>query len=219
MVVADESANAPLRDNPNIDLFCLTCGYNLRGLTGDPRRCPECGANNELCELELPAGKIAAQLKKMENSLSAAAALFGISGALLALGLMLVDESISLCPLSLSGASAFFGLLSLQHFRLSCGDHPGAPAAGWRYISIALGGMAIIVLPMAALSLWIQENDRTDGFGFLIIFAMVAGVLTTIAILIARPLHRRLQATIQPMQRARAVEIVREYQRNRLLRK
>jgi hypothetical protein len=24
-------------------LYCLTCGYNLRGLSGDPLRCPECG--------------------------------------------------------------------------------------------------------------------------------------------------------------------------------
>lgn len=27
----------------DFDLFCLTCGYNLRGLRGDPVRCPECG--------------------------------------------------------------------------------------------------------------------------------------------------------------------------------
>src|SRR3989442_10695322 len=25
----------------DIDLYCLECGYNLRGLSGDPRRCPE----------------------------------------------------------------------------------------------------------------------------------------------------------------------------------
>jgi len=28
------------------DLFCLTCGYNLRALRGDPVRCPECGEDN-----------------------------------------------------------------------------------------------------------------------------------------------------------------------------
>lgn len=26
----------------DIDLYCLQCGYNLRGQSGDPRRCPEC---------------------------------------------------------------------------------------------------------------------------------------------------------------------------------
>ncbi|MGH8629185.1 MAG: hypothetical protein ACREU7_00265 [Burkholderiales bacterium] len=30
------------------DLFCLQCGYNLRGLSGDPIRCPECGRVHDI---------------------------------------------------------------------------------------------------------------------------------------------------------------------------
>ena len=38
------------------DLYCLSCGYNVRGLTGNPIRCPECGDSNdctadEICTL------------------------------------------------------------------------------------------------------------------------------------------------------------------------
>jgi hypothetical protein len=33
------------------DWACLRCGYNLRGLVGDPIRCPECGHSNPLTEL------------------------------------------------------------------------------------------------------------------------------------------------------------------------
>jgi arginyl-tRNA synthetase len=33
------------------DLYCPTCGYNLRGLSGDPIRCPECGRHMPRSEL------------------------------------------------------------------------------------------------------------------------------------------------------------------------
>ena len=38
----DEAAPSPAID---VDIFCPTCGYNLRGLTGN--RCPECGGDIE----------------------------------------------------------------------------------------------------------------------------------------------------------------------------
>lgn len=34
------------------DARCMRCGYNLRGLSGDPIGCPECGFMNELRELD-----------------------------------------------------------------------------------------------------------------------------------------------------------------------
>src|SRR5262249_22782403 len=50
-----------------IDLYCLACGYNLRGLSGDPRRCPECGHLNPVGDLMVPASEIAKQLTAMET--------------------------------------------------------------------------------------------------------------------------------------------------------
>lgn len=50
------------------DLFCLTCGYNLRGLRGDPVRCPECGADNGLGDAMLPAAAIREALRKLETA-------------------------------------------------------------------------------------------------------------------------------------------------------
>lgn len=52
----------------DVDLYCLQCGYNLRGLSGDPRRCPECGHLNPMGELTIPAALIREQLKRMETA-------------------------------------------------------------------------------------------------------------------------------------------------------
>ena len=49
------------------DVYCLTCGYNLRGLPGDPVRCPECGELNSLAAITLPAAGIAKHLRELET--------------------------------------------------------------------------------------------------------------------------------------------------------
>ena len=42
----------------DLDLYCLECGYNLRGHSGDPRRCPECFHLNSVGDAELSAEMI-----------------------------------------------------------------------------------------------------------------------------------------------------------------
>ncbi len=69
--------------NPSPDLYCLGCGYNLRGQSGDPRRCPECGHFSKMEELLIPAKKIQAALRQLESGAamcgaSAAATLFWV---------------------------------------------------------------------------------------------------------------------------------------------
>ena len=56
------ACNAP----DNEDLYCITCGYNLRGLNSDPRRCPECGAEHTVEELRLPADLVSRELWQLE---------------------------------------------------------------------------------------------------------------------------------------------------------
>ena len=48
------------------NLYCITCGYNLRGLGTDPRRCPECNAEYSVEELRLPADLVSRELWQLE---------------------------------------------------------------------------------------------------------------------------------------------------------
>ena len=57
---------APVIDE---DLYCLECGYNLRGLSGDPVRCPECGNLNPLGVVGVPSALISKQLRRLENEI------------------------------------------------------------------------------------------------------------------------------------------------------
>jgi hypothetical protein len=49
------------------DVYCRSCGYNLRGLQGDPVRCPECGGLTDLALALLPAWAIRRAISQMEN--------------------------------------------------------------------------------------------------------------------------------------------------------
>ena len=54
-------------DDPNRNLYCFGCGYNLRGLSGDPRRCPECAKLNAMVDLEVPAEMINRTLRRIQT--------------------------------------------------------------------------------------------------------------------------------------------------------
>jgi hypothetical protein len=70
-MTSDESPLDPIRTDASgaidQDLYCLTCGYNLRGLSGDPLRCPECGNPNDLGTAAIPAEMIRRAMRGMET--------------------------------------------------------------------------------------------------------------------------------------------------------
>jgi hypothetical protein len=51
----------------DIDLHCLHCGYNLRGLPGDPVRCPECFHENARADLLCPPAEVQRRVRKMHR--------------------------------------------------------------------------------------------------------------------------------------------------------
>lgn len=139
---------APVLDR---DLYCIECGYNLRGLSGDPVRCPECGLQNAVTLMEIPADQIVAQLKRMESApaYSFAALLLIISGlALQATWGMGPRVAPGLCV-----SPTIVGLIlfpwSLYRARASCRQQPGWLAAMLAYYAfggLMFGGTYVILV-------------------------------------------------------------------------
>jgi len=69
---ADDGAGLPIDE----DLYCLYCGYNLRGLSGNPVRCPECGKFNDRVLIAIPAPLIHQALSNMETAPSMCVGVF-----------------------------------------------------------------------------------------------------------------------------------------------
>jgi len=129
--MTNETTNNPAPED--IDLYCLNCGYNLRGLSGDPIRCPECGHLNRLELLTLPKELVKKELNKlgyypMYCCISAVFIAFGFIIFLTAGRIHLDDwESIVvscviLCFVSLGIVGWIWGA---SKFRKSCQAKPG----------------------------------------------------------------------------------------------
>ncbi len=120
--VAKDIVDSPIDE----DQYCRKCGYNLRGLSGDPVRCPECGKYNDRSAIAVPAPLIRRTLRNMETSPSICVGVFLIT-LLVALPLMTLDEFAAAGALTLPAVLIWF----LPYFRMkSVFDN----RTGWRAI-------------------------------------------------------------------------------------
>ncbi len=218
----------------DIDLYCLEYGYNLRGLSGDPRRCPECGHLNPMGDLELPAAEISKQLRLMESN-PAYCVLICLLAAFpgVFLGLLIWDVVIrsNRPDRLLAEAMGYLGpiLVALMglwvfcasRFRRSCRARPGWAAVLFTYhvyaIALSLGVVGLLILPGG-----VGFGCYTLGFG--VAACVAAGVISLVlgvaAIAILAVLaHRRLKSLLTPLQRDLAVQIARDTLRKRLSRR
>ncbi len=76
------------------DVHCAECGYNLRGLSGDPVRCPECGDG-------MPASEVVERLQRIEDRRREAI-------------LRRVEFGPALCAFSLAAALVFHAIYRLD---------------------------------------------------------------------------------------------------------
>jgi len=212
----------------DVDLYCLECGYNLRGLSGDPRRCPECGHLNPMGDLELPAALITAQLRQMETNpaVSVAAVLFG--SVFLALFVFALIQNAGqkhpgsdICLATPVLASILVWSSRVVSFRKSCRARPGWAEVLWVYhvyglsLSLAVGGL--LLSPLITHSL---ISSRAGALRTLIpvlegLIALPAAFLTII--FLGQRAHRRLKEAMEPLQRDVAVTIARGLLRRRLV--
>jgi len=220
----DESSPHTGREAPaDIDLYCLSCGYNLRGLSGDPRRCPECGYDNPLGDLVIPAHLIQLQLRNMET-----APVISIAALLVA--------SVILPPIALNASAAcamvglgVVGLLvaaGATKFRSSCLGKSQWAEMFVKFQLIGLGATWSALAPMIAIFVfrrsinqfsywagaWIGGYDAAWWLTTLVILGLGSGSMLYFAL----SAYPRLRAELDDLQREVAVTIARDELRRRL---
>jgi hypothetical protein len=141
---------------------CVKCGYNLRGLYGDPVTCPECGTANprrKPISIKYRTGK---RMRRLELSLLAGIA--GLVAIGVAIALFLIDYKWSSTVVFAAGVGSW--VRGWYSFRRECASH-----SGWRrvfvvyqLVGVALAGTALPVAsevlapsgssPLSSLPAW-----------------------------------------------------------------
>ncbi len=178
------------------DLYCLTCGYNLRGLSGDPVRCPECGEKNDLGVVTIPAEFIRAALGRMETwPTSATLAVLVLTNALVV---------VEMSPSSRTSFVVFVVLASLALWVLSVWRTGVVYDRKPEWVSLlvefhiaAFLATAIIPMLLVGYGVYYRVEDMVGRCWMYAALPTVAGLL----------LYRRVRTRIAVMQRDAAVRI------------
>lgn len=156
----------------NQDVYCLNCEYNLRGLPGDPVRCPECGQTFDRDELDVSPLAVANRLSRLENIATFSAMLLGGGVLGLAIGASGVEKGMCCSATALVVGLPLWGIAAVQFKRLS------ADAVGW--LGALLGFQvrtAAVFLAILLVALTVVEMASVSDPGYavpIIIAAVVA---------------------------------------------
>lgn len=203
------------------DLYCLTCGYNLRGLSGDPVRCPECGQSQERAALEIPATAIRAALRQLETA--PAYNFLGLLGApLLAWAIYpSVRQNAAGPPLTcltlLVAALVCSVPFTLLHYRRTCRGRPGWLEALLRFHVGTLVMLAMVLVVPFSLA-WLAPFGRRSGTSlakWMPWLGLAALPLVVLWVWVIWRLLRWTKAPMEALQRDVAVEVAREELRRR----
>ncbi|MBN1514626.1 MAG: hypothetical protein JXB13_21600 [Phycisphaerae bacterium] len=192
------------------DFYCAACGYNLRGLAGDPKRCPECGHLNPIELLIIPAEAIQRAMRRLETAPTMAfVGLLMLAGATL---LLLVSGAASSALGAFGALCLFAGASAFGH---ECQYRPGWFRALLRYFGYAALILTIgFGFPISVL--WLAHSTlKLSGQGDLACVMWLALLLlgVSLSVLPIRVLYRAAQRTIRELQRETAVQMAREAHR------
>ncbi len=214
---------APPDDLTDVDLYCLHCGYNLRGLSGDPRRCPECGNMIPLGQGTLPEPVVATELKSMGESIERYAMPWCLGGVLAAAwgfvaALLTRNAGDYVLIAAISGIVVLgLWLFCLRAFRASCRGRRGWGALAVQYNVL---GLAIIALAVAAVMpvAWTVGRMIPAGLPQKVAGLAVFALFVTLLGLGNRLLDRRLRRPQESLQRDIAIDRLRRRLQKRLTR-
>jgi hypothetical protein len=216
------SEPAYLDDPTDVDLYCLHCGYNLRGLSGDPRRCPECGNMNPLGLEALPESLVNKELARMETpvftmpwTLGATLVFLGCTADVCLTYRRPDDRRIIFGFAACALVTLICWLAGIRGFRRSCGA-----GLGWRALAVKYNvfGLIIIVLTVAVITpvAWAVDRvipaglpQKAAGLVVFVLFWTVLGIGHC-------TLDRRLREARVSLQRSIAINRVRRRLHKRL---
>jgi hypothetical protein len=217
----DPTAPQPEPQPPPLgcDLYCLTCGNNLRGLSGDPVRCPECGGSNPIGVVDVPTDFTAAQVHRLDDDLNMSMVALLIAVPLQACfwGLLLVLRGHALWL----GIPAFvpvaYWVAGCNHVRRTCRARPGWMRALvmyhlWRLLQILAGIPFVAALAYAV----VHRNDVLRAFWTRIAAAVALSAAAFLLVVLIRWSNARARAPLHRLQRDFAVTAAREEIRRRL---
>lgn len=192
------------------DLYCLQCGYNLRGLSGDPVRCPECGLVNDLGVVSVPARLIRQALRDMENAptvcvFCAGCTVFVLIVTLLVIGNGRTPRSAGLgveFESILVGGVAVVGWFWSAFWARRVFEHKD----GWKRILIDFHVATLLCLPLFSCILFIHGVVEAR-FGLPLVTVWVAA--SAAMAYLAMRIYFRARGRLEAMQQETAVRIAR----------
>ncbi len=193
------------------DMYCLACGYNLRGLSGAAIRCPECGESNPIEIAGIPAPFIKEAMKRMESAPTACVAFALLICLCIGLGIYagLANARGYFCASAILVPLVFGWFAAYQSTQEIYQNKPG-----WRTVVRDFHIAAVLCLPIIP-----------SPFGLLAAIAfgdrhaqplwITAAALSVPLLILGLRLYRKTQVRIAVMQRDAAVRIAAERLRSR----
>jgi len=211
-------------DTDSLDLYCLYCGYNLRGLSTDPRRCPECGHENAVADMLVPAKQIKKALTRLETAPAMA------TGAVVVALVWLLPISIGMAR---SGNNSTFVwrliiaslivclamyIVGVRRFRASCSADSSWETAMLKHHFFGLLAAVCITVLVGMCCYLLIAIIMSVGSSTPVISAVqmgLCGVVGAVSFAGSWLFGRLAKRSIAPLQRARAAEMARAYARQR----
>ena len=209
--MADDTSQREASGPIDTDLHCLECRYNLRGLSGDPVRCPECFHEYSVAELRAAMTKrTISREERIQRHLETAGKLcalpVGVSLLVAPIG-FLAPEWFRYVRMPFFSAAGVTWLMGLLLFFAKCRTLSGwvlvlikynmwvVPAAMVNFLIVCLG-----LFFSSALGIWLEATGPSAfWFGLLLGIGGVVFVLAYVRPM--RGLTRRGRDALEPLAR------------------